>query len=224
MKSLKIYFAFCLFLALVISGFAQQTEAPQTKTKSKAELKKVIKKLDADQQQALLKIAKKLDEDESGKFLEGIDMLMAIYEMAPSKEGIDLPPTRETTSPPPPAPRKPVYQEKAEAMKATSVEFENEEYDFGKAKDGEIVRHTFTFTNTGKDPLTIQRAKASCGCTVPTWSKEPIAPGESGSIDIEFNTTHKVGLQTKTVIVTGNFEGNINKVLRIKGEVLPSQD
>lgn len=223
MKSLKIYFAFFLFLALIVSGFAQQPEAPKAKSKSKAELKKVIKKLDAEQQKALLKIAKKLDEDESGRFLEGIDMLMSIYEMDQHKQGVELPPTRKTP-PPPPAPRKPVYQEKAESMKATSVEFENEEYDFGKAKDGEIVRYTFTFTNTGKNPLTIQRAKASCGCTVPTWSKEPIAPGESGSIDIEFDTTHKVGMQTKTVVVTGNFEGNINKVLRIKGEVLPSQD
>jgi hypothetical protein len=122
----------------------------------------------------------------------------------------------------PAAPKIPGYQEKAEAMAKTTVAFSEEEYDFGQVKDGEIVRHNFTFTNSGETPLVIQRAKASCGCTVPTWTKEPVAPGETGEIAVEFNSKNKPGMQTKTITVTANFDGGINKVLRIKGEVLPA--
>lgn len=122
----------------------------------------------------------------------------------------------------PPAPKKPGWQEKAEAMAKTNAAFETEEHDFGKVTDGDIVRHTFTFTNTGDNPLVIQRAKASCGCTVPQWTKEPVAPGEKGEINVEFNSKGKVGMQTKTITVTANFDGGINKVLRIKGEVAPA--
>jgi hypothetical protein len=122
----------------------------------------------------------------------------------------------------PAAPKKPGYQQKAEAMAKTNVTFDSEEYDFAQVTDGDIVRHTFKFTNSGSNPLVVQRAKASCGCTVPTWTKEPIAPGETGEIAVEFNSKNKAGMQTKTITVTGNFEGNINKVLRIKGEVLPA--
>lgn len=129
-----------------------------------------------------------------------------------------------TTPTPPAAPKMPGYQQKAEAMAKTNVEFSSEEYDFGQVKDGDIVRHTFKFTNSGSNPLVVQRAKASCGCTVPTWTKEPIEPGETGEIAVEFNSKNKAGMQTKTITVTGNFEGNINKVLRIKGEVLPVSD
>ena len=122
----------------------------------------------------------------------------------------------------PPAPKKPGWQEKAEAMAKTNAAFETEEHDFGKVTDGDIVRHTFTFTNNGDNPLVIQRAKASCGCTVPQWTKEPVAPGEKGEINVEFNSKGKVGMQTKTITVTANFDGGINKVLRIKGEVAPA--
>ena len=129
-----------------------------------------------------------------------------------------------STPTPPTTTKKPGYQEKAEAMAKTNASFSSEEFDFGQVKDGEIVRHTFSFKNDGKNPLVIQRAKASCGCTVPTWTKEPIAPGETGEIAVEFNSKNKAGMQSKTITVTGNFDGNINKVLRIKGEVLPASD
>ncbi|MEM6261124.1 MAG: DUF1573 domain-containing protein [Bacteroidota bacterium] len=119
----------------------------------------------------------------------------------------------------PAAPKKPSYIEKAEAMEASSVEFASTEHDFGTVTDGDLVRHTFEFTNTGAAPIVIQRAKPSCGCTTPNWTKEPIQPGEKGVIEVEFNTKNKPGMQTKTVTVTGNFADQINKVLKIKGEV-----
>jgi hypothetical protein len=120
------------------------------------------------------------------------------------------------------SPKKPGYQEQAEAMPATTVEWSETEYDFGKVKDGDLVRHTYSFTNTGSNPLVLQRAKASCGCTTPNWTQEPIPPGGKGEVAVEFNSKNKPGMQTKTVTVTGNFEGGINQVLRIRGEVEPA--
>ena len=124
---------------------------------------------------------------------------------------------------PAPPQKIPAWQEKAEAMDKSSVEWTSDHYKFGKVKNGEIVRHTFTFKNTGDHDIVIQRAKASCGCTVPTHTKDPIAPGETGEIKIEFNSTGRTGVQSKNITVTGNFTDNINKVLKISGEVMPPE-
>lgn len=118
------------------------------------------------------------------------------------------------------APVVPDYQEAAKSMPATTVAWNTTDFDFGKVKVGEVVRHTFVFTNTGSQPIVIQKAKASCGCTVPKWTEEPVPPGEKGEIPVEFDTKGKVGVQSKTVTVTANFEGGINQTLRISGEVL----
>ncbi|MGK7391193.1 MAG: DUF1573 domain-containing protein [Candidatus Cyclobacteriaceae bacterium M2_1C_046] len=82
--------------------------------------------------------------------------------------------------------------------------FTETEYDFGTINEGDKVKHTFTFTNTGDAALIIQNASGSCGCTVPTYSKEPIAPGESGEIVAEFNSKGQKNQQIKTVRVTAN--------------------
>lgn len=84
------------------------------------------------------------------------------------------------------------------------ITFKENSYDFGKIKEGDKVRHTFEFTNTGEAPLIIQNASASCGCTVPDWPHEPIAPGKSGKIDVEFNSAGKPGAQSKTISITAN--------------------
>src|SRR5690625_4939798 len=62
------------------------------------------------------------------------------------------------------------------------IKFDETNYDFGEMKEGDVVQHEFTFTNTGDAPLKVLKARPSCGCTVPSWSKEPIAPGEKGSM------------------------------------------
>lgn len=98
--------------------------------------------------------------------------------------------------------------------------FSMDEYDFGTVDEGTVVEHEFTFTNTGKAPLIVVNAKSSCGCTVPTWSKEPIAPGESGSMMVKFNTNGKPNAQTKAITVTANTEKGTESV-RIKGFVTP---
>ncbi len=86
----------------------------------------------------------------------------------------------------------------------TSMAFEHTDFDFGTINDGEKVKHTYKFKNTGNEPLIISSAKGSCGCTVPKWPTEPIAPGGTGVIDVEFDSKGKPGKQTKRVTVTAN--------------------
>ena len=86
----------------------------------------------------------------------------------------------------------------------TTVVYEHTDFDFGSVKEGEKVKHTFKFKNTGSEPLIISNAKGSCGCTVPKWPSEPIAPGATSQIDVEFDSKGKPGKQTKRVTVTAN--------------------
>ena len=109
--------------------------------------------------------------------------------------------------------------EEASSMKQTSVEWLEPEFDFGKIEQGTVAKHTYKFKNTGDAPLKLTRVKASCGCTTPNWSKEEIAPGEEGFVEINFNSAGKMGMQHKSVTVTGNFSGT-NQLLRFKGEIV----
>ncbi len=121
---------------------------------------------------------------------------------------------------PPQANNLPEWQKKAASLPATTVEWAQEVYNFEEVAMGTKVTHQFRFKNTGSKPLVLTRVKASCGCTTPSYSKEPVAPGEEGYIDVAFDTKGKKGRQVKTVTVTANLEGNTNKVLRIQGEVV----
>ncbi|PKD20436.1 hypothetical protein APR41_14255 [Salegentibacter salinarum] len=105
----------------------------------------------------------------------------------------------------------------AQATVYPKMEFAESEHDFGNIAKGENVEHTFTFTNEGQAPLVITNAKSTCGCTVPTWTKEPIQPGESGEMVVKFNGSGK-GQVTKTVTVTANTEAGTER-LRIKAFV-----
>lgn len=96
--------------------------------------------------------------------------------------------------------------------------FEEEEWNFGAIRDGDVVDHDFTFTNTGKAPLIISSAQGSCGCTVPKYSNEPIAPGSDGIISVQFNSKGKVGSQEKTVTLSANTVPN-TKILKIRAQV-----
>lgn len=102
----------------------------------------------------------------------------------------------------------------------TSLQFEETTYDFGVKDEGTIVKHVFKFKNTGDAPLVIANAKGSCGCTVPTWPKQPVPPGGSGEISVEFNTKGKPGRQSKQVTVTANTNPT-DSHLEIAGEVRP---
>ena len=98
------------------------------------------------------------------------------------------------------------------------MEFEEVEWNFGEINQGESVEYAFKFTNTGSDPLIITSAKGSCGCTVPVWPREPVAPGEGGVIDVKFNSKGKKGKQNKRVTLITNMVPS-QKVLTVKGQV-----
>lgn len=86
----------------------------------------------------------------------------------------------------------------------TTMTFDETTFDFGTIEEGEIVSHTYKFTNTGSEPLILSDAKGSCGCTVPSWPREPIAPGASAAITVEFNSKNKSGQKNQKVTITAN--------------------
>ncbi|MCR5013733.1 MAG: DUF1573 domain-containing protein [Bacteroidales bacterium] len=99
------------------------------------------------------------------------------------------------------------------------IEFAKLVHDYGEVPYNGNGECEFKFTNTGNEPLIIQKPKSSCGCTVPSWPKEPILPGESDVIKVTYKTT-RVGNINKSVTVTSNAKTNPTVVLRIKGKVL----
>jgi Protein of unknown function (DUF1573) len=98
--------------------------------------------------------------------------------------------------------------------------FKQTTIDYGTIEKGGEPLRKFEFTNTGTEPLIIKNAKGSCGCTVPTYPKEPIMPGESNVIEVRYDT-NRVGAINKTVTLTTN-EATDTKTLTIKGEVKDS--
>ena len=105
--------------------------------------------------------------------------------------------------------------------KVAVIKFKTEVIDYGKVEQNSSGLRTFSFTNTGDAPLLITKVKTTCGCTVPSYSKAPLMPGESGELVIKYNT-RKLGAFTKTVTVISNAEGG-NKILKIKGTIIASK-
>lgn len=104
------------------------------------------------------------------------------------------------------------------------MELEEDEHNFGKVYEGEKVKHVFTFVNTGDAPLIIEKTGKSCGCTVPSFSKEPVMPGDTGKITVEFNSMGKHGAQVKTVTVHYNNMERSPTLITIKCMVVDRQD
>lgn len=102
---------------------------------------------------------------------------------------------------------------------APKITFESLEYNFDSIVQGDTVKYTFKFKNTGKSPLLITDAKVGCGCTQPTYPKEPVAPGKTGTIYVEFRSAGKMGPQDKTITIVSN-NGGGDVVLHLKGKVV----
>ena len=103
--------------------------------------------------------------------------------------------------------------------KKPEITFDENVFDFGVVKEeSNSVSHVFTFTNTGNEPLVLNSVKASCGCTTPQWSREPVAPGGKGTILVKYSTAGRPGAFTKTVTLNSNA---VRKVITIKGTVTP---
>lgn len=112
------------------------------------------------------------------------------------------------------------FGQTAVAAKSDLAEFQWTEatHDFGKIKQGVPATYEFKFTNKGKAPLVIVNAQPSCGCTTPSWTREPVMPNGEGHVKATFNAM-AIGPFDKTVTVTANVEGGV-VTLHIKGEVL----
>lgn len=101
---------------------------------------------------------------------------------------------------------------------APVIKFEKNNYDFGKITEGEKVTYEFKFENTGKSPLIISNATASCGCTIPEFPHAPIPPEGTGVIKVVFNSAGRSGMQNKVVTVTSNAVPSATEVYLV-GEV-----
>ena len=110
----------------------------------------------------------------------------------------------------------PVKDNKTTITAPEVISLKEFEYDFGKIPQGKSVTHVFLFTNTGSTPLLLENVQASCGCTTPEWSKEPVAPGATSKITVGYNAASD-GPFTKFITVTYN--GSQSKQINIKGEV-----
>ncbi|PRY15446.1 uncharacterized protein DUF1573 [Pontibacter ummariensis] len=99
-----------------------------------------------------------------------------------------------------------------QAVNGPAITFDETEHNFGDITQGDVVEHTFKFTNTGTQPLVIERVDVSCGCTTPAWTKEPVMPGKTGFISAKFNSAGKMGQQKKPLTIHSNAAGGTKYV------------
>ncbi len=108
-----------------------------------------------------------------------------------------------------------------QAQPLADIKFEKMDHNFGKIKEEEgPVTYNFNFTNTSKFPLIIQGVTASCGCTTPEWSREPILPGKTGFIKVSYDPALRPGVFNKSITINANIPQN-SRVLTISGDVIP---
>ncbi|REJ82513.1 MAG: DUF1573 domain-containing protein [Bacteroidetes bacterium] len=110
----------------------------------------------------------------------------------------------------------------ADNPNAPEITFESDVYDYGTIKQGADGNSVFKFKNTGNEPLIISAAKASCGCTVPDYPKEPIMKNQTGIIKVHYDTK-RVGAFTKTITINSNAKTE-TKILTIKGTVEATEE
>ncbi len=106
--------------------------------------------------------------------------------------------------------------------KLAEISFKETIIDYGIIENGDDGKRTFEFKNTGNSPLVFTRIFSSCGCTIPKKPEKPVQPGESGTIEVKYDTK-RTGLFQKAITVNSNAKTS-NIILRIKGEVLPETE
>jgi hypothetical protein len=113
-------------------------------------------------------------------------------------------------------------QTNAEAVSGPVISFSQMSHDYGDIVQGTKVEWTFTFQNTGTEPLVISEVVTTCGCTATKWSKEPIAPGKSGEIATTFNSEGKEGRQNKVITILSNATNSPARI-NIIANVIPKK-
>ena len=112
-----------------------------------------------------------------------------------------------------------LFSAEAYLQSAAEITFKEKSVDFGDLTQGDKVSHTFELTNSGKSPLIISNVAATCGCTVPAWPKEPIAPGATAEIKVSFNSAGKMGKQNSVVRIYSNASEPIEKISLISNVI-----
>ncbi|MBK6263681.1 DUF1573 domain-containing protein [Marivirga sp. S37H4] len=109
----------------------------------------------------------------------------------------------------------------ADSKNGPDITFQETSHDFGDITQGDVVEHVFKFENTGNEPLILADVKTTCGCTAPSWPKEPISPGETAELTVKFNSRGKMGRITKVITVVSNI--GENKTVKIVTNILPKE-
>ena len=115
-----------------------------------------------------------------------------------------------------------VAQAQEENTSGAKISFDRKVMEYGKVEKGGNGTRVFKFKNEGTEPLVLNSVRASCGCTTPKWTREPIAPGASGEIEVKFNSKGKKNNQTKTVTINANTDPG-QTILKIKAFVNPAE-
>ncbi len=109
------------------------------------------------------------------------------------------------------------------AQQGPQIVFENNEYNFGDIVQGDTVSYKFTFTNSGDVPLILENVITTCGCTATKWPRDPVAPGKTAEIVVNFDSKTKYGIQRKIIRVRSNAT-TPEYLLYLSGNVLPSNN
>ena len=142
------------------------------------------------------------------KLILSIGLIMFVFIMANAQQpAVPTTPVTPTVTPtPPPNPNAP------------DIKFATDTHDYGTINKGADGNCSFSFTNTGKEPLILSNVRSSCGCTTPSWTKDPVLPGKTGKIDVHYDT-NRLGQISKSITVTSNAKTE-TVVLMIKGNVI----
>lgn len=109
-----------------------------------------------------------------------------------------------------------------ESQNGPRITFSESTHAFGDIYQGDKVTHTFAYENTGNEALVISDVRTTCGCTATNWSREPLAPGESSEITVNFNSRGKMGMQNKVVTIMSNAVNSTERI-KITTNVLPAK-
>ena len=109
-----------------------------------------------------------------------------------------------------------------EVVSGPVITFEEVAHEFGDIHQGDVVEHVFAFENTGTEPLIITNVQTTCGCTAPSWPRDPIAPGQANEIKVRFNSAGKMGRQNKVITVISNATSSSSQI-KIVTNVLPKE-